>query len=218
MNALVARYWMPAGTRFAKRSARERGLALAIAMALAVVFGDHALLRPMQARLAALQSREQALVAPDPAVAAARQAEQSVAQRRRELTQELAQVDTQLDELTAQLVPAQEMKPLLDRLIAGLPGLRLIGLRNLPPEPVRPAAAAAAPGRAEPAEGQVYRHGFEVTVEGGYAELVEYLERLEAMPQRVYWKRADLDASHYPKERLVFEIYTLSREPTWLIL
>lgn len=214
MNVLLLRAWTRAQTRFVKRSVRERTLALAIAVVLAIAVGDRALLRPSQARLAALQARAQALSAPDPAVAAARQAEASRAQRRQELNQELAQTDRALDDLTAQLVPAQQMRPLLDRLIAGLPGLHLVALRNLPAQPVHAAAAAGV----DAVEGQVYRHGFEVTVEGGYAELVQYLERLEGMPQRVYWKRAELDASLYPRERLVFEIYTLNREPTWLIL
>jgi len=214
MTGAWLRYWAAANARFAGRKPRERTLALAIALALVLVLGDRLLLRPVQARYATLAAREQMLRAPDPALAAAQRAVEAQAQERQRLGEDLAQVDRDLAELTARIVPAQQMKPLLDRVIAGLPGLRLVELRNLPAQPVRPAPA----GSTAPVEGQVYRHGFEVTVEGSYAELVLYLERLEGLPQQLYWRRAELDASHYPKERLVFEIYTLSREPTWLIL
>jgi MSHA biogenesis protein MshJ len=214
MTALITRFWIPAGARFAKRSGRERAIVLAAAIAAAVVVGDQLLLHPHQAQVSALQMREQTLLAPDPGQAAVERAQQSLAQHRRQVAQDLMRVDAALAELTAQMVPAAEMRHLLDSLIAGLPGLRLVQLRNLAPQPVRPGAA----GASEPIDGQVYRHGFELTVEGGYADLLQYLERLESAPQRIYWKRAELDASAYPTERLVVEIYTLSREPAWLVL
>lgn len=214
MSTLVRRFWMPAEARFLQRSARERAIALVLAIGLAIGLGDRALLHPVQTRLDALQARAQVLATPDPNQAARQHALDELDRHRRQVSTELARVDRELDEMTAQLVPAPQMRQLLDGLLTGLPGLRLAELRSLAPQPVRPVSA----GRSAPIAGQVYRHGFEVTIEGGYAEMVQYLERLERAPQRIFWKRAELDASHYPRNRLVFEIYTLSRESTWLIL
>jgi len=214
MTGVLARYWIPAGQRFAKRSGRERAIVLAAAIAAAVVIGDQALVHPLQAQLSALQMREQTLAEPDPGAAAVQRAEESLNQHRRQVAQDLTRVDTALADLTAQMVPAAQMRHMFDSLIGGLPGLRLVQLRNLSPQPLRPAPA----GQAELVDGQVYRHGFEVTVEGSYADLLQYLERLESVPQRIFWKHVQLDASTYPTERMVIEIYTLSREPAWLVL
>jgi MSHA biogenesis protein MshJ len=106
------------------------------------------------------------------------------------------------------------MKQLVESLIAALPGLRLVQFRNDPPQGLEVDGAPAGAG----APGQVYRHGFTLTVEGNYGDLLQYLDRMETTGHRIYWKRVDIDASEYPADRMVIDFYTLSRDPTWLVL
>jgi len=80
----------------------------------------------------------------------------------------------------------------------------------------RPAASASglAPGNGV----GLYQHGMQVTVSGRYLDLIGYLQALEHAPYRVYWRQLDLkvDEKGMPVTRI--DIFTLSRETTWLAL
>lgn len=64
----------------------------------------------------------------------------------------------------------------------------------------------------------VYRHGVELTLEGGYLDMVSYMSQLEAMPVRLIWGRARLDASDHPRTRLTLTLFTLSLQKDWMKL
>jgi len=88
-----------------------------------------------------------------------------------------------------------------------------------------PATAAPAPtsatgaGTAAPAQAPLlYRHGVQLVVEGGYQDMIDYLQALEHMPTRLFWGGASLDAQKYPKARLTLTLYTLSLDQKWIAL
>ena len=56
-----------------------------------------------------------------------------------------------------------------------------------------------------------------MVVQGGYADLAEYLVQLERLPQRVYWQRVEL-GGEYPRMTLAFTVFTLSLSEDWLKL
>jgi len=160
-----------------------------------------------------MQMREQSIANPAGSDAAVR-ASEAVVQRRKQLDVQLKQVDTALLAMRKDMVAPGEMKRMLDELIAGLPGLKLVHLRNIAP-------VSLDQGTGNPVQspvGQVYRHGFEVTLQGSYPDLVQYLARLEASPRHILWKRVELDATGYPAVKLVLTLYTLSQDATWLVL
>jgi MSHA biogenesis protein MshJ len=73
-------------------------------------------------------------------------------------------------------------------------------------------AGAAAPGAV------LYRHGVELTVRGGYLDMVDAMGALEALPTQLFWGRAQLDVENYPDARLTLTLYTLSLDPKWMKL
>lgn len=78
---------------------------------------------------------------------------------------------------------------------------------------------AAGSGTAAPAQAPLlYRHGVQLVVEGGYQDMVDYLQALEHMPTRLFWGGASLDAQKYPKARLTLTLYTLSLDQKWIAL
>lgn len=86
------------------------------------------------------------------------------------------------------------------------------------PTPQAPNTAAAAfvqPGTAATAP-SLYRHGVELTLDGGFADLLSYLRTLEAMPQRLLWGSVELRVEHYPRSLLKLRLYTVSRDRNWL--
>lgn len=134
------------------------------------------------------------------------------------------------------LVPADRMAGLLQDVLRQHKGLELVELRTLAPAPLvarsaqksagadRPGETAAAAGSAGPAETgdggarNLYKHGFELTVRGSYADFVQYLEHLEKLPARMYWGKATMNADDYPRVLLTLTIYTLSLDKTLLEL
>lgn len=122
----------------------------------------------------------------------------------------LAELSGELEKLEHSLIPPERMNQVLKSVVQGTPGIRVVGFKTLGPQPV------ALPDAAEGATPGFYRHGFEITVNGRYADLVAYLERLEALPWRLSWSEATLDAAARPLLTLTLTVHTLSLEEAWL--
>jgi len=143
-----------------------------------------------------------------------REAERNPDRAAREMlaTQEarLAALNAELDQLQRSLIPPERMNQVLKSVVQEQRGIRIVGFKTLSPQPV------ALPDAAEGAPPGFYRHGFEVKVSGRYSDLVTYLERLEALPWRLNWIEASLDAADRPMLTLTLTVHTLSLEETWL--
>ena len=83
-----------------------------------------------------------------------------------------------------------------------------------------PAAAASGDGAAKASAPAplLHRHGVEVVLQGSYADMVQYMQALQAMPTRVFWGAAHLDAATYPSATLTLTLHTLSMDDTWIAL
>jgi MSHA biogenesis protein MshJ len=122
----------------------------------------------------------------------------------------LAELNAELEKLERTLIPPDRMNQVMKHVVRGEGGIQVVGFKTLSPQPV------ALPGAAEGAPPGYYRHGFEITVIGHYSDLVAYLERLEALPWRLNWVEATLDASDRPQLKLTLTVHTLSLEEAWL--
>lgn len=122
----------------------------------------------------------------------------------------LAELNAELAMRTRSLVPPERMQQMLKNVVQEQGGVRVVSFKTLGPQPV------SVTGAAEGAPPGFYRHGFEVTVSGGYSELVAYLERLEALPWNLNWVEATLDAAARPDLTLTLTVHTLSLEEAWL--
>lgn len=116
----------------------------------------------------------------------------------------------------SRLVAAKDMTQVLQGLLHNQPGLRLVNLKTLAPEPLGLPADAKTAKAAKLEEAALFRQGVRITLAGGYDNLVHYMESLEKLPVGFYWSRAELNASHHPEIELTLTLYTLSTEQTWL--
>lgn len=221
MKALLARH----AARFDALNPRERLLVFAAALA-AVGFALQALLIEPAMREAA-QLREQ-VAQQETTLASLRQANQALiaarndpdATARARIEQhrrELAELIERLGGMAQGLVPPERMPALLQSLL-GESRLAVIELKSLAPSRLteKPRAAGGAEASA-PAEG-IFKHGIELTAQGSYADLFDYVSRLETGPFRMYWSGAALDASAYPRVRLTLRVYTVSADRSWMRL
>ena len=141
------------------------------------------------------------------------------------LRRQLAEIDRSMQGLQRGLVQPERMAKLLEEMLARSRGLQLVSLRTLPVQRFESPAAgpSAKPGETgpkpapkEPAR-SIYQHSFEISVQGSYADLHDYLARLEGLPWQMFWGRMRLDTDH-PKLNATFILHTLSLNKAWLIV
>lgn len=239
LQAMQAR-WLQWQQRFDARSARERLLMGASGLALTLALADLLWLSPASATL------KRARLAHQSALETQTQLKQDLQRVAFKTTQQAQQQRNDLDTWRARareteaalqahermLIGPERMVALIEDLLAqqaSSPGLarrpvRVRGMQSLPrtdllaaanPAPAAPAATAAAttPAVALPS---LYRHGVEITLEGGFIDLMAYLSSLEALPQRLQWGSLNLQVQQHPTSLLTLRIYTLSRDRHWL--
>ena len=150
----------------------------------------------------------------------------TLAARRDELTRQVAEIDASVATLQTGLVPAQRMNALLQDMLTRNSRLQLVAMRTLPVLPLvekrkaadKPDGAQASAKSNAPEQHGVYKHGVQITVQGSYADLHDYLVGLEKLPWHMFWSRASLSGEESPRLQLTVTIYTLSLDKAWLVV
>ncbi len=124
-----------------------------------------------------------------------------------------------IDHETAALFDPPTMRRVLEDLLRAQPGLNLMAVESF-------SAPLEVPGEAEPAKDEkavapavsLYRHGVRLTLEGGYFELIAYLQAVQATGWRLHWQQLDyqVDAGGSGRASIRLELYTLSRQAGWV--
>ena len=138
----------------------------------------------------------------------------------------LAEVKKDMVGLQQGMVPPERMARLLEDMLARTRGLQLISLRALPPKrfesrvaaPVSQAADKAAKTTPKDPERTIFQHSFELTLQGSYRDLHDYLAQLEKLPWQMFWSRISVQTEQYPRLRVTIMVQTLSLTKAWLIV
>jgi MSHA biogenesis protein MshJ len=202
--------WQTLASKFNELSQRERVL-VGFASLVLVVFSCFMLLEPM---LLDHQQREQHL---KELRHSNQMASQSIAvyqqglnldpdadykQRLAMVEQQLVFVDAELSEQMLDMIPADYMPAVLAQLLSEVKGLTLLGFSSLSPQ--------ALLGSDEVNKLNLYSHGIKLTLEGDYFAFLNFVKAVEAMPDKLYWKRLDYRVTSHPKASIELELYTLS--------
>lgn len=244
MPALRLR-WQRLAARIDALSPRERVLCFGAAAIVLVFAGQIAVLGPLERKQTLLiaQAQEQRSALETADAETAKKLAEYAADPNQPLRERLAaaradtlRMEDDLRTMQKGLVPPERIAPLLESILRANGRLKLVSLRTLPVDTVdgnakgagtvgvqgpaaAPLAVAADPAKPAPAVGTVlYRHGVELTVRGGYLDMVDYMTALEALPTQLFWGRAQLDAEDTPNVRLTLTLYTLSLDPKWMKL
>jgi len=211
--------------RYAERidaaSLRERVLILLAATAVLVFVANAILLEPLrtkQKRLASdITQQQKELQAVQEQLArmvqsAAKDPDAPNRARFAVLRDQLAQLNSRITQEQRRFTPPEQMRVVLEEILQRNKRLALLDLKTLPVAPVGAAAPGATGGTG------LYRHGIELTLSGRYADLFEYLRAMERLPTQLYWRRAELLVNEHPVLTLKLTVYTVSFDPTWLIV
>ena len=143
-------------------------------------------------------------------------------QRISALQSQLKLLERDLNGLKSTLISPEEMPELLRSLLKKNGALKLIALKTLPVtsllenESTNLVSKDAVINVADNKNPPVFKHGVEITIEGRYLDLLEYISDLEKMPWHVLWSKVNLNAEDYPDTQLTLTVYTLSLDKNWL--
>jgi MSHA biogenesis protein MshJ len=215
-RARFDRQWSGATRGFNQRPQRERVLLITAAAVLLLWLFNQIWLDSQWQRWS--QARQQRLVAATALETLRDNSAQQLAQQQARQQQAQAEIQALRERLDGQasqpaagttgLVDAQEMLPLLARLLDREHGLRVRTLRSL-------GQTAVSGGIGQP---QLHRHAVELSVEGSYADLLGYLQALEALPHKLLWGSLQLKVEKHPQVLLTLRLYTLSQQAGWVEL
>jgi len=150
-------------------------------------------------------------------------------QRIAELQTQLQALQSAQSQLNVSLISPDKMPELLRDLLSKNGKLKLIALNTLPTQnlieplpaptasnPTQQAPNPIAPNQVTTQENTLFKHGVEITVEGRYLDLLEYVAAIENMHWHLLWNSAELTVNSYPNNQLKLTVYTLSLDKTWL--
>ena len=221
--------WKTWAAKYDALQRRERLLVLAMVPLTILFIGNATLIDPLAARQKILQAQmdgdrvqiekmQQQML--NLTQHGQRDPDQGNKARMADFQHKLQGVDGALDTLRQGFVTPEKMPQLLDGLLKKNNQLKLVALKTLPvsalPLPPKTGAAITKPSPGN--DLAVFRHGVELTVEGHYLDVLNYLESLEQMPWSMLWSRAVLDTGPAGAVSLTLTVYTLNLDKTWLSL
>jgi MSHA biogenesis protein MshJ len=125
----------------------------------------------------------------------------------------------EIDHDTAGLVPPAKMRAVLQELLRAQPKLRLLALQSFS-EPLQ--LAADEPVKTADVAAKVpvtlYRHGLKISLQGGYFDLLLYLQAIQASGWKLHWDSLDYQVGEGGpgQAKINLVLYTLSREAGWI--
>jgi MSHA biogenesis protein MshJ len=222
----------PLARKYESLSLRERALVALAVLAVAIIGWDSLLMQPLRNTRSALdaelaEASASGFNAQSEEVSDPRQVNLQLAAG---LTTQLQGLDARLADTASGFVSSQRMIQLLHDVLDRQGRLQLVSIRNLPvvslvpPVPAETTGLEAAPAEVAVAAGNTpgalgeppYVHAIEIVIDGQYADILEYLQALEALPYKFRWSTLDLSTAGYPLNRVRIELSTLSLDSTWL--
>lgn len=123
------------------------------------------------------------------------------------------QLDEDIGKLTKALVAPKQMVKLLEDMLKDDRKMKLISLHNLPKENLIfliEDVDSVGDDLTDAEEGLIYKHAIEIEMKATYDSTVQYLQRIDKLPLKVFWQDLRYEAGKYPNGNLKIKIYTLS--------
>ena len=221
MSSDVSKQLEKLDLKFYALSLRERNLVVVAGLAFILLVGFVSFIEPplINADRASVQilSRENVLREMDQQIAQLEnelRADPNIPLRQRleRIERQIAELDTSLDSFTQDLIPADKMPDLLDKVLSRSNQLKLVSMESIAPIQLLSAGDEAQMHN----DINLYQHGVRLILEGRYFDIQAYLEQLESLPWRFYWKVFSYDVVDHPDAKVELELYTLSTSTAFI--
>jgi MSHA biogenesis protein MshJ len=215
--------------RLDRRPLRERLLVNLLLVVIVAVLIDWLVLSPtrdrlagMEADLASRESQAEELrtardelaegVANDPVV--------DLENTEQRLQARIGELDREVESVARGFVSAGSMAEALREMLADS-SLRLVSLTTLPAERIHVGSeqqvgsgqeGESRPASAAPGMPVLYRHPLEITFEGRFAQALDYLQRVQALPWDFQWDGIEVQILDYPRASFTWRLHSISLE------
>lgn len=224
-------YWELARVKIDNMSLRERMMIFAVAVFVVISLLNTMLFDPMLAKQRALsaqvvqqQEKMKEMHAQMQAMLQAKYDDEHSPLRNRlaQLEQQLQMQDDYLQSRRDRLIDPNKMAALLEQVLNKNNRLQLVELKTLPvsllleKQQTADGGVQSAAANLHDTQRQIFKHGVQISVRGGYLDILEYVSALEKMPAQMFWGEASLSVDQYPDAVLTLTLYTLSLDKVWL--
>ena len=204
------------------RNPREQWVLCVAALVVPLLLTDTLVWNPWRTQMKTLNARvaqaDQELQQLGLAQAGTAPADAAAARQLEGLRKRLARAEQAAQQARRQVVTPQQMAARLREVTEARGPVNVVALRSLPVTPVADALGAAGGATSGPSSGRLYRHTFELQVEGSYADIARYIEQLEQTASVLRWNAVELDATRHPTVAARLEVFTLSEQASWIQL
>ena len=222
---MMQQHWQSLTEKFSLLSMRER-LLIAFALIFIIVYSLYSLvLEPTykaanqaQAQLTTLTQQQQQLSFDKAELQRilARDPNAEIKLRIARAQTELNNAEDELTLFTADLIDSKQMALVLGDVLQQATKVKLLAIESLPatalntqPETDKDVDTQTDTPPAT-ADIQLYQHGLRITLTGTFFDIQTYLNTIEQLPKKFYWRIFDYQMQRYPQAEVVMEIYTLS--------
>lgn len=134
-----------------------------------------------------------------------------------DIREDILSLDKQLENHTFDLIPASAMSDVLEQVLSRTQGLKLVELSSIAPEQLlTPNGESNDTAPQEAPQVLLYQHGVKIVVEGSYFDVQRYLNDIEQLEWRFYWRQFDYLVEEYPAARAHIELYTVSTSEAFI--
>ncbi|MFP2769496.1 MSHA biogenesis protein MshJ [Oceanisphaera sp. KMM 10153] len=196
--------------RFDVLSGRERWLVLGVSWALLAWMGLLLYEATMQAGVMRLEQEQRGLhrqlteqqqLRDELTQGIARLSNSDREQQLARLNRRLNKLNKNVEQRMRTLVGPEQMSGLLLTILEQSQGLELRELSNQPPQRLTAAE------NVEP----LYRHDLSLHLSGSYMALLDYVQRLEQLSGRVFWRGLEFELEEYPEASIRLDFFTISQ-------
>lgn len=197
-------------TRFVALSLRERWLALGATWALLAWLGLLLYESGPEARVMALkqeqetlnsQLEQQQMMGAELSQGLTELRNNGQEQQLERLNNRLSRLNDNVDEKMQTLVEPEQMSALLLSILEQSKGLDLLALSN--EEPTRL--------NSEEEPQALYRHNLSLVLSGSYLSLLDYVQHLEQLSGRIFWRGLEFELDEYPTATIRLDFFTISQ-------
>ena len=229
MSQALKQSWDKGATWFNDRPIRERILMTATSLVLVLVVVWELAVAPvltsnngLTSRLESLEQQQQSLLEQQQTLTKRLSSDPSQELRERLASRQarLDRLDAELADTTGKLIAPRAMVRLLQDMLVAQEELELVAVELLSPTPIfdqqkeqKEKTAEADPQAVKPL---LYAHDVELVIRGGYLDVLNYVDALEGMDDRLGWVSLDYEMLEYPDNEIRIRVRTLSLDRAWL--
>ena len=131
-------------------------------------------------------------------------------------------LEDEIKQNSSLFVSPKDASTLVDQIISKKGALKLVSLQKNPVSfeedegKISSGTLSNSSGQLSDKKHRIYRHSITLSVKGRYSDLLQYLQRLEKLPWKLYFENVSLETKKYPHSELTMNVYSLSMDRVWI--